>query len=546
MPFRIALSGLNAASADLRVIGNNVANASTTGFKKSRAEFADVFATSNLGTSSNAIGAGVRISSVAQQFTQGNVSFTDNNLDLAVSGSGFFRMNDNGVTTFTRSGAFGVDRSGYITNAAGMRLTAFTADSSGSITGAINDLQLNTADIAPLATSTIDVGLNLDASAAIPVAPVASRRFDVAGVLDADEPVGFSFAPPTVSIFDSYGDTHTSTINYTKTAAGAWGAALVIDGASIETIPITFDAAGNLATINGAAPGTPPTIVYAEHTFATGATVTMSADLSGGLTQPTDGAPGDSAIALAEDGTGKAQGAFDVTDAQTYNNSTAVTIYDSLGTSHLATSYYRKTGTPNMWETYLFVDGTQVDGPDTLKFTSSGVLSEINGTAVPPNTLTSPVFVPVGGAAPMPLSYDLTQISQYGSAFSVNSLSQDGYTTGRLSGIDIADTGVITARYTNGQSRTLGQVALANFSNTQGLRQLGDTTWAESFESGSPLVGAPGSGSLGLIQSGALEGSNVDLTEQLVGMITAQRNFQANAQVITTADAITQSIINIR
>lgn len=545
MPFRIALSGLNAASADLRVIGNNVANASTTGFKKSRAEFADVFATSNLGTSSNAIGAGVRISSVAQQFTQGNVSFTDNNLDLAVSGSGFFRMNDNGVTTFTRSGAFGVDRSGYITNAAGMRLTAFTANDSGDITGAIDDLQLNTADIPPLSTSTVVAGLNLDAAAKIPVAPVPTNGLNITGTLNS---AGGTVTPPNTTIFDSFGGTHTSTVQFVNTAPNTWTANLQIDGSTVESIPnvVFTGVGGTVATVNGVPAGAPATIPFSEYTLLTPATsagskVTILADVSA-LTQPAAA----SSVVVAENGTGRAQSAFDVTDSLSYNNSTAVTVYDSLGTSHLATTYYRKTGTPNIWETYLFVDGTQIDGPDTLTFTSSGDLSQINGAAVPPRTLTSPVFVPIGGAAPMPLSYDLTQVSQYGSAFSVNSLSQNGYSTGRLSGIDIADTGVITARYTNGQSRILGQVALANFSNTQGLRQLGDTTWAESFESGPPLVGAPGSGSLGLIQSGALEGSNVDLTEQLVGMITAQRNFQANAQVITTADTITQSIINIR
>ncbi|HFQ91426.1 MAG TPA: flagellar hook-basal body complex protein, partial [Chromatiales bacterium] len=141
---------------------------------------------------------------------------------------------------------------------------------------------------------------------------------------------------------------------------------------------------------------------------------------------------------------------------------------------------------------------------------------------------------------------DYSKISQYGGGFNVNSLTQDGFATGRLSGIDIDDTGIILARFTNGQSRTLAQIALANFSNPQGLTQQGDLNWAESYESGAALVGAPGSSSLGLIESGALEGSNVDLTEQLVSMITAQRNFQANAQVISTADTITQAIINIR
>jgi flagellar hook protein FlgE len=208
--------------------------------------------------------------------------------------------------------------------------------------------------------------------------------------------------------------------------------------------------------------------------------------------------------------------------------------------------YYRKTNQANEWEVYSYSDGVRVDGAagtsgDQMVFSTSGVL-----TTPASGAITIPGFNPGGGAATMNITLDVADVNQYGSDFSVNSLVQDGYTTGRLSGIDIADTGVVTARFTNGQSRTLAQVALANFGNPQGLRQLGDSTWAESFESGAALVGQPGTGSLGLVQSGALEGSNVDLTEQLVGMITAQRNFQANAQVITTADTVTQTIINIR
>lgn len=416
MPFRTALSGLNAASAELRVIGNNVANASTTGFKKSRTEFADIYASSNLGASSNAIGSGVKVSKVSQQFSQGNISFTDNNLDIAVSGQGFFRLNDNGVTTYSRNGTFGVDRNGFIVNAQDQRLTGFLADNSGNITGALGDIWLDTSDIAPSATSSVSFGLNLDAS---------------------------------------------------------------------QT-------------------GIDPGVVV-----------------------------------------------FDPTDASTYHNSTSLTIYDSLGSSHLATSYYRKTIVPNQWETYLYIDGTQVPGAqannsDLLQFNGLGSLTSINGAPTPPTNYTAAAYNPGNGAANIVLNLDYASVSQFGGGFNVNSLTQNGYATGRLSGVDIDDTGVILARFTNGQSRTLAQLALANFSNPQGLQQLGDTTWAESFESGAALVGAPGSSSLGLVQSGALEGSNVDLTEQLVNMITAQRNFQANAQVISTADTITQSIINIR
>ncbi len=417
MPFRTALSGLNASSAELRVIGNNVANATTTGFKKSRTEFSDIYAAANLGAGSNTIGSGVQVSDIAQQFSQGNIGFTDNNLDLAISGQGFFRLSDGGSNIYTRNGSFSVDRDGYIVNTQDNRLTGFLADNVGNVTGALGDIQLDTSDIAPQASSTIGYGLNLNAS--------------------------------------------------------------------VQTTPASL-------------------------------------------------------------------GIFDVNDASTYNDSTSLTIYDSLGDSHLTTTYYRKTANPNEWEVYTFVDGTQVNGAqangsDLLQFNSIGDLSAINGAVAPPSTYTmANSFTPTNGSAAITLSMDYSSLSQYGGGFNVNSLTQDGYSTGRLSGIDIGDTGIVLARFTNGQTRTLAQVALANFSNTQGLQQGGDVSWAETFESGPALVGTPGSSSLGLVQSGALEGSNVDLTEQLVNMITAQRNFQANAQVISSADTVTQAIINIR
>lgn len=406
MSFRIALSGLNAASSELDVISNNIANVSTTGFKKSRTEFADIFSSASIGAVSTAIGSGVNVSKVDQQFSQGNIAFTDNGLDLAISGQGFFRLSDNGSTVFSRAGSFGLDRDGYVVNAQQQRLTAYLADSNGNITGALGELQLNTADISPQASSTINVGVNLDATA------------------------------------------------------------------------------------------TPPTA------------------------------------------------AFNVNDPSTYNNSTSLTLYDSLGSSHLGTIYFRKTAA-NTWDTYMYVDGSQatptVSG--TLTFNPDGTLATPAGGQVAYNPLA------IAGANNLSLTLDYSSSSpstQFGSNFGVNALSQNGYASGRLNGIDIGDTGVILARFTNGQSKTLGQVALANFANPQGLRQLGDTTWAESFDSGVALVGQPGTASLGLIQSGATEGSNVDLTEQLVNMITAQRNFQANSQVIKTEDTITQTIINIR
>ncbi len=538
MPFRTALSGLNATSAELRVIGNNVANAGTTGFKKSRTQFADIYASSGLGSSQNAIGSGVRVSGVEQQFSQGNIGFTDNYLDLAISGEGFFRLSENGASVYSRDGSFGVDRTGYITNASNQRLTGYVADANGNITGALDDIRIDTSDIAPLATSKVDLNLNLDAAGKVPSAALPTDTLTLASaganpVLDTlDSPV----TSAAMTLTDAYGNQVTGAqLQFTHVAGNDWTVALLGAGGTSTTQTFTLGTTSS-ATINwdpdGGA-GSQPSLP-------------VSVDLTT-LTQVTTGGATDLTVAA----NGAAQGAFNPTDATTYNHSTSLSIYDSLGASHLATLYYRKTDVPAQWETYLYVDGTQVpgtqpNGSDLLTFTSTGQLTRINGSLTPPSSITVPSFSPGGGASALNFDLNYAAVTQYGGGFGVNSLNQDGYTTGKLSGVDIDGTGIVQARFSNGQSRVLAQIALTKFANTQGLTQQGDNAWAESFASGPALVGQPGSSSLGLVESGALEGSNVDLTEQLVNMITAQRNFQANAQVISTADTVTQSIINLR
>lgn len=421
MPFRIALSGLNAASSDLKVTGNNIANAATNGFKSSRAEFADVYATSLGGVSDTAVGGGVRLARVAQQFAQGNVEFTNNNLDLAINGEGFFILNDNGSRVYTRAGAFSVDRDGYVVNSSGQTLQVFQPIGNSSTnfnTGSLSDLQISLTEGAPNPTSSVQMAINLDAS---------------------DTSAG------TVAAFD---------------------------------------------------PNTP----------------------------------------------------------SSYDYSTSYTVYDSLGAEHTATMYFLKDNTTNnTWHNWLYVDNgtgmtnvTQNGGTaySTLTFNTDGSLATVNGAAA--TTMTYDNLAMSNGAADLALDLDFGDVTQFGGDFSVNSLFQDGFSTGRLTGLDISDTGVVSARYTNGQSTALGKVALANFANVQGLRQLGDTNWAETFSSGGALIGEGGTASFGLVQSGALEASNVDIAEQLINLITAQRNFQANSQVISTADTVTQTIINIR
>ncbi|HEC20826.1 MAG TPA: flagellar hook protein FlgE [Gammaproteobacteria bacterium] len=406
MPFRIALSGLNAAQTDLSITGNNIANASTTGFKRSRAEFADVYAVAFEGISDIATGNGVSVAAVSQNFTQGNIDFTERNLDIAVRGQGMFVLNDSSGQSFTRAGAFHVDREGFVVNQAAQKLQIFPAVTGGTFnTGVLTDLQLLTSDGPPQATSSITASLNLSSSD----------------------------SPPA-------------------------------------TVP------------------------------------------------------------------------FDPLDATSFNSSTSTVIYDSLGTSHTSTLYYVKTAVDNQWDAYQYIDGNVVPSggasPITMTFNSDGSINgplSINYDAVPSGT----------GADPIQVTLDYANTTQYGSPFAVNGLSQNGFTTGRLSGIDIDSEGVVFARFTNGQATPLGKIALANFPNVQGMRQLGDTNWAQTFESGDLLLGEANTASFGLVQSGALETSNVDIAASLVNLITAQRNYQANAQVISAADTITQTIINI-
>jgi flagellar hook protein FlgE len=405
MSFNIALAGLNAANQDLSVTANNLANVATVGFKGSRAEFADLFAATQLGVSATAVGNGVAVSEVAQQFGQGNIETTGNNLDLSVSGNGFFTLSDNGALSYTRDGEFQVDSSGNVVNAQGLRLQVYPPLATGGFnTGGLADLSLATSESAPQATTTASLAANLPANAT---------------------------PPPTAPLNPS--------------------------------------------------------------------------------------------------------------DPTTYNNTTSLTVYDSLGAAHTAQLYFIKGAAANAWTTQLYVDGNAVGTAQALTYTSSGALSAPAG-----GTIAFPAYTPATGAAALNITMDFSQTTQYGGNFGVTAVQQNGFTTGKLTGISIDSTGVVQARFTNGRSDNLGQIAMTNFANPQGLQQLGAATWSSSNASGAPVNGVAGNSGFGTIQSGSLEQSNVDTTAALVDMITAQRNYQANAQMIQTDDQITQTIINLR
>ncbi len=409
MSFESGLSGLAAASQDLDVIGNNVANSGTVGFKQSQIQFSDVYANSLSGAGASQIGIGTKVADVAQQFTQGNITATSNPLDVAINGGGFFRMDNNGSVSFTRNGQFQLNNTGYIVDANGDKLTGYTANSNGALsTGAPADLNINTASLPPKLTSTVNALLNLNAASTVPA------------------------------------------------------------------------------------------------------------------------------------------NSFNINDPTSYNNATSVSVYDSLGNSHSLQTFYVTNGNGS-WNVYATSDGVPIGytppnppvAIGTLNFSTSGTV-----TSGSPMAVSMPVGT--GAATPLNISLNYAGTTQYGAQFSVNSLQQNGYTSGQLSNFSIGSDGKINGSYTNGQTATLGQVVLANFTDPNGLQSMGNNQWAATAASGPPLIGAPGSASLGVLQSSATESSNVDLTTELVNMITAQRNYQANAQTIKTEDALTQTLINLR
>ena len=466
MAFNIGLSGIRAAASDLNITGNNIANAGTVGFKSSRAEFADVYAASVLGSGSNATGSGVALADAAQLFNQGNISFTENSLDLAINGNGFFVTSNNGAISYTRAGYFGTDSSGNIVNNAGERLQGFAVN---AVTGQINqgvqtDLRVDTRSADPNATTGVVSTLNL---------------------------------------------------NSTQTRPTVWTQ--------------QYDAAYADYIANNAVDATAPTAAE---------------------------------IAAAEAaGQAAAAATFDPTNSATYNSSTSVTIYDSLGNSHVMTKYFVKNDA-NSWDMYVLIDGRDVqsgvEASDPAFDPTTTTRFDVDFNSVGELTTNQPFNLsgwvpldsegqPTGADSPVNnLTINLTGSSQYASSFAVTSVSQDGFTTGELAGLEIDDAGLLVARYTNGQTRVQGQVVLATFANQQGLTPLGNTAWSQSYASGEPVIGAPTTGTLGSIQSGALEESNVDISEQLINLIVAQRNYQANAKTIQTEDAVTQAIINLR
>lgn len=420
MSFYTSLSGLQAAQTDMSTISHNLANVATTGFKKSRTNFADIVATSLSADPKKVVGSGVAVKENKQQFAEGSLTTTSSSLDLAISGDGFFAVKTNGQdgsVDYTRNGSFQVDTNHFVTDAQGSFLQVYPVDSQGNVTasgldGLIN-LQLPANSGAPKATNDVALKLNL----------------------------------------------------------------------SSQSIPITSP--------------------------------------------------------------------FDRTNPATYSNSTATTIYDANGNSETLTNYYARdtaaantSGTSN-WSVYSFVGDQQLSvggntAPIQLTFTSSG------GMTSPTAPTKFDPFLPEGSPTTQTLSFDVAGTTQLSSAFTVGARTQDGKAAGQLAGVSVDNNGVVTASFSNGDSKKLGVVALVNFVDPTGLRQLGNSYWSSTGVSGDAQFGESNSAGFGNLISGQLEGSNVDITEELVQLISAQRNFQANAKALDTQSKISETIFNIQ
>jgi len=437
--FFTAVSGITATGRALGEIGHNIANAETVGFKSRRISFGDLYgATIGGGGTSTAVteGRGVSVLGVDANFTQGSLRNTSNALDIAIDGDGFFHLVDTaGNNFYTRDGQFNVNSSGNIVNSGGLLLQGFQADSSGTILGTAGNLVLTTSQQAATATTTVDVGANLNATS-------------TATTFAISDPTGTSNFSTGVTVFDSLGTAHDLTVYFTKTATNTWRYNVVASSSEV-----TVDA----SALSG----------------------TNALVFTGSLTFTTSGA---------------------------LDTETSVAYYDA---SSAAVGGIDFTGGAAATQTIAFDFGTSITTD------SGGSTAGLDGT------------------------------TQFGSTSTLLTLAQNGNTNGTLTGTSISDTGIILGRFSNGTTRNIGQVLLARFTNPDGLDATGGNLFIQTTDSGTPTTGAPASGAFGAVVANTLEGSNVDLGDELVNMITMQRTFQANSRIITTTNDLFGELVNL-
>lgn len=577
MSFNIGLSGLNASAKNLDVIGHNIANVNTVGMKAQRAEFAELYASSLGSAGGFGLGMGTSIATVSQEFTQGNLSDTGNELDLAINGAGFFTLEaSNGERIYTRAGNFKLDEAGEIVANNGAKLIdPTTGEAYKWPNGGVADGK---------ETTGITMELNLDTRAAV-AKPNATTGL-------TDPPL--STYGTTLQVFDQQGAAINMDFYFKKTEANTWAVyAKYPEGTGDAAAPTAVPTDGG--EINAAWSATDPDryegadadyepdlkpIAYLQFdSFGKMSKMTTESVLE---IAPTVGVTPSPIAGTAASET--RFGGFTGTNTVGSVGTLTVDVVTSTDTNGSPATFEAATGVRQSYANAKLIGSSAGVPPavppafpaaDAVLASATdngdGTLTVTSGTntwtfAVQSDWKPANMAVPTAfsvsidnikntsGAtdsigqlnSPPGITVDFSKITQNAQEFSVTALDQDGNPPGFLTKISVEDDGTISAKYTNGQTESMGQLKLANFRNVSGLEPSSGGYWVESKDSGGPVFGVPGAGSFGSLRGGALEESNVDLTAELVNMMTAQRNYQANSQTIKTQDQIMNTVINLK
>lgn len=502
------ISGLNAASKQMDVIGNNIANVNTIGYRSAKIHFGDILSQSIAGGASSfmQVGRGVAVSGVSTQFSPGSFETTSNATDLAIDGEGFFMVNDSdGGTYYTRAGAFHLDSNGNMVDVNNFKAQGYNFFSSDPNT--ITDLSLQTVQSSPLATSSISIGLNLDAEAV------------TGSVFNASQ-----------TVYDSLGATHTLNSTFQKTeGSGYWGLESYLDNIKSKAMPysgLKFDSNGILDKVCSSNIGT-PTITTAGDGVAV-----VEVNNEGQLyKQATD-------IVLIR---GVDEDVWTISDNGGYTNMSLT--FGAVGIDDEVVIDLDGAGGPDI--TFTLSDTWAQN--DTITFSISKIEIDPADISMTFPALTNGATI---GKSEM-ISWDLAgdsaaQITGYASPSTVKSLVGDGYGSGVLKDLSVTQDGTLSGFFTNGQTADVGQLVLADFSNPWGLRRMGNNLFGATITSGSAVQNIPGSAGMGEINPNSLEMSNTDIATEFINMITAQRAYQASAKVVTTTDQMMSELMNIK
>lgn len=544
------VSGLRNHQSMMDVIGNNISNVNTIGFKGSRVTFSDTFnqfvkagtnpTETTGGTNSYQIGLGAKINSIDRNWNQGTFERTGITTDLALQGQGMFVLKNNGQKFYSRAGAFVFDADGKLVSPQnGAIVQGKVASTEGVIPPGNNleDIIINTnMKLTAVDTSLIKWGGNLKSNSDVTRTEEVIQR---GNINSASLAVGESTSDYVVTVYNEYGESFEFTSNYEKTAANTY------------TYNWSLTDSEGTELDNGTMAG----LVFEDDGTGTWRLNAASQAMFDGTQNKVLITGND--INFTFDGTVLTQNASTNTFSASADNnrvpnvvSGSVTVYDSLGTSHQVTLKYTKIS-DNIWRWSTSVPGTStVDGKEavrrgTIEFNADGTLDPAKISPNDPQFS----FDPAGGANTVTMDLDFGSgfggVTQTSASSVISALSQNGSPAATLSNLNIDQYGNIVGIFSNGSSQTLAQIMCATFSNLNGLISTGDNMYSAYANSGEPLISSLGEETNTTIQSGALEQSNVDLSEEFTRMIVSQRGFQANARVITTADSLLQEITNL-